>query len=421
MSSISHIANLANRPWDRCIALVDMNAFFCSIEQLDHPHYRGRAIGVTNGRRGTCIITCSYEARSYGIKTGTRLKEALQLCPHFIQVPARPERYAGVSTAIMKALEDITPDIEVFSVDEAFLDLTTCQRYWQLSARELGQKIKQIVFDASGGLLCSVGISGDKTTAKWAAKRQKPNGLTVVPPWQAEAALAPESVTELCGISMGIGRFLEARGVLRCGQMKELPISVLGSRFGNPGKRIWLMAQGKDPEPVQQVVAAPKTLGHGKVIPPDTKDFEVLRIYLMHMAYKVGRRLRKNELQAQTFAVSVRTNMGFLSTKYQTEVPTQDGHAIYQLCLRFLNHDWEGQGVHQVHVCGLDPQKANTQLDMFSGVDTKRGELNALIDAVNTKYGEFTLCPAPLIRRSDMPNVIAPAWKPFGHRESIDY
>src|SRR5579872_6050491 len=104
--------------WSRAIILIDMNAFFASIEQLDHPEWRGRALAVTNGKQGTCIITSSYEARSYGIKTGMRLKEAKRLCRHLIQVPARPERYVEVSRAIMDVLATLTPHIEIFSVDE---------------------------------------------------------------------------------------------------------------------------------------------------------------------------------------------------------------------------------------------------------------------------------------------------------------
>ncbi len=115
--------------WPRAIILVDMNAFFASVEQRDYPELQGRPIGITNGLTGTCIITSSYEARAYGIKTGMRVREAKQLCPDFIQIPARPHRYAQVSTAIMEALTTITPDMEVFSVDEAFLDVTHCQRF----------------------------------------------------------------------------------------------------------------------------------------------------------------------------------------------------------------------------------------------------------------------------------------------------
>src|SRR5690606_39546838 len=113
--------------WLRAIVFIDMDAFFASIEQMDHPELRGKPVGITNGAQGTCLITSSYEARAHGIHTGMRLREARKLCPEIIQCPARPERYAEVSTRIMHALQDISPDVEVFSVDEAFIDVTHCQ------------------------------------------------------------------------------------------------------------------------------------------------------------------------------------------------------------------------------------------------------------------------------------------------------
>lgn len=410
----------AMRLWPRMIALVDMNAFFASIEQRDNPVWRGRAVGVTNGQRGTCIITCSYEARSYGIKTGTRVKEARRLCSHFIQAPARPRRYAAISTAIMAALEAITPDIEIFSVDEAFLDLSRCQSLYGTDAWAIGRRVKRIVFEASG-LLCSVGISGDKTTAKWAAKQNKPDGLTVVPPSEAEATLAPVPVTELCGISGGIGRFLAGYGVKRCGDMKRIPISVPAKRFGHPGRRLWLMAQGKDPAPVEQEMAAPKTIGHGKVIPPDTRSPDVLRTFYLHMAEKVGRRLRKNQLQAQTFSVGLRTELGWLSNKYRTKIPTDDGCEIYALCQQFLVSAWGNEGGFQVQITALDLFPAGGLQDLFEQPDTRQNGINTVMDQVNSRFGEWALFRAPLVSRSEMPNVIAPAWKPYGHRESIEY
>ena len=111
--------------WKRAIVFVDMDAFFASIEQLDEPSLRGQPVAVTNGLRGTCIITCSYEARAMGVYTGMRVRDAQQLCPRLIQRPARPERYAQIATRMTDALrERISPDLEIFSVDEAFLDVT---------------------------------------------------------------------------------------------------------------------------------------------------------------------------------------------------------------------------------------------------------------------------------------------------------
>ena len=403
--------------WPRAIVLVDMNAFFASIEQRDRPEWRGRPLAITNGNQGTCIITCSYEARAYGIKTGMRLKEARRLCPDLIQCPAHPERYAETSAAIMEALLDITPDIEIFSVDEAFLDVTRCQRLLG-TPPYIAQLTKQSVFAASG-VLCSAGVSGDKTTAKFAAKLDKPNGLTVIPPWEAAQRLHDVPVTGLCGIAEGIGRFLAAHGVHTCGEVKRLPISVLARRFGNPGRRIWYMCQGQDPDKLQQDIPAPKSIGHGKVVPPDTRDRDVLLTYLMHMSEKVGARLRRHRLEALTFHIGLRTADGWIGDRLRCALPTSDGREIMGLCRTVINEIWNGQGIHQVQVTALDPVDNGKQLELFDAMDDAQQEVNVVMDSVNRRYGEFCIAPARLLNRSSMPNVIAPAWKPSGHRQTI--
>jgi len=403
--------------WPRAIILMDMNAFFASVEQLDRPEWRGRPVAITNGLQGTCIITCSYEARAYGIRTGMRLKQARQLCPGLIQSPARPQRYAAVSTAIMDALAEITPDLEVFSVDEAFLDVTHCQRLLG-SPEQIARLAKRRVFEVSG-LLCSVGLSGDKTTAKYAAKLDKPDGLTVIPPWEAEQQLMNVPVTKLCGIADGIGAFLAQHGVRVCGDMKHLPISVLARRFGNPGRRIWYMAQGRDPEQLQINVAPPKSIGHGKVVPPNTQDNKVLQTYLLHMCEKVAQRLRRHELKAMRFFIGLRTKDDWISNKLCSALPIDDGRQIMALCRQQLDEQWCGQRVHQVQVTALDPQPATGQIELFAQNTYKQDAINAVMDSVNLRYGEFSLAPGRLLNRSSMPNVIAPAWKPHGHRQTI--
>jgi len=403
--------------WPRAIILMDMNAFFASVEQLDRPEWRGRPVAITNGLQGTCIITCSYEARAYGIRTGMRLKQARQLCPGLIQSPARPQRYAAVSTAIMDALAEITPDLEIFSVDEAFLDVTHCQRLLG-SPEQIARLTKRRVFEVSG-LLCSVGLSGDKTTAKYAAKLDKPDGLTVIPPWEAEQQLMNVPVTQLCGIADGIGAFLAQHGVHVCGDMKHLPISVLARRFGNLGRRIWYMAQGCDPAQLQIDVAPPKSIGHGKVVPPNTRDYEVLQTYLLHMSEKVAQRLRRHELKAMRFFIGLRAKDDWISNKLRSAMPIDDGRLIMALCRQVLDEQWCGQGIHQVQVTALDPQPATGQIELFAGDTHEQDALNAVMDCINLRYGEFSLTPARLLNRSSMPNVIAPAWKPHGHRQTV--
>jgi len=132
------------RLWPRAIILIDMNGFFCICWTARQPELRGKPVVVTNGNQGTCIITCSYEARRYGIKTGMRLKDAKKLCPFLIQSGTHPEKYVEVSTQIMEALHAVTPDIEIFSIDEAFLDITHCQRLYS-SPIAAAERVKQIV------------------------------------------------------------------------------------------------------------------------------------------------------------------------------------------------------------------------------------------------------------------------------------
>ena len=404
--------------WPRCIAFVDMDAFFASIEQSDHPEYRGRPIGITNGLTGTCLITCSYEARAYGIHIGMRLKKARTLCPEVIQVASRPERYARVSTNIMAALQGITPDVEVFSVDEAYLDLTHCQGYWNLSPEAMGEMIRMHVHDVCK-LPCTVGISGDKTTAKYAAKQNKPNGLAIIPPWEAQDRLKNIPVIELCGVNRGIAGFLARRGAITCGEVAKLPVSVLGDRFGNPGRRIWQMCQGKDPAPVETRITTPKSLGHGKIMPPDTKDRDIIYMYLVHMAEKLGTRLRQHSLVAQKYYAGLRTLEGWIGdNRLKTTFPTNDSRPLIELCDRMIEECWHEEGVFQVQVSALDPRPAKGQCELFEEED-RYHKLNQVMDAINQRYGEFTLTRASLMHRSDMPNVIAPAWKPYGHRQTI--
>jgi DNA polymerase-4 len=397
-----------------------MNAFFASVEQRDFAELRGQPVAVTNGVRGSCIITSSYEARARGVRTGMRLKQARQLCPNLIQRPARPEVYAQVSTGIMLALQNVCPDIEVFSVDEAFVDITPCQKLYG-SPIKVAQLLKTAVIEASG-LACSIGLSGDKTTAKYAAKLHKPDGFTVILPWEAKQRLHDVPVTELCGIGPGIGKFLAGYGVTRCGQMQKLPIGILAQRFGNLGRRLWYMCQGEDPDPLHPDVAAPKSVGHGKVMPPNTRDRNVILTYAQHMSYKVGARMRKHQLEARTYWVGLRTEFGWLGQKARLDLFSNDERKIFQLCREVIALHWHDEGVWQIQVTALDPQPVAMQLDMFAGTPAEQqmqARLHAAMDGINTRYGAHTLSPARLLGRSDMPNVIAPAWKPDGLRQTI--
>jgi len=298
------------------------------------------------------------------------------------------------------------------------LDLTGCQSLYK-SPEHIGFLIKDTISQVSG-LTCSVGISGDKTTAKFAAKLNKPDGMTIIAPWEAEERLSKENVTELSGINKGIAGFLSKYGITQCGDMKKVPMSLIAKRFGNPGRRIWLMAQGRDPEPVITTVKEPKSVGHGKVMPPGTRDMNTILTFFQHMSEKVGARLRKHHFLSDTFFIGLKTPFGWLGTKQKIDNATDDGALIYDLCKQFIKSRYSGEECGQVQVTALNPTH-HKQQDMFvdESKKQKREALNTAIDKINERYGEFTVAPTRVIGRSEMPNVIAPAWKPTGHRKTI--
>lgn len=412
--------------WPRCIALSDQNCFFAAIEQRDFPELRGKPVCVTNGLGGTTIITSSYEARAFGIKTGMQIHDARKLCPHLIQRTTRPRVYAAVSTAIMEALAlHVTDQVEVFSVDEAFLDLSASQQLLGTPA-QMGALIKKTVFDASG-LLCSVGISSSKTIAKFAAKQNKPDGLTIIAPEQVQTVMQNVPVEQLSGINKGVKAFLNARGVYQCGDMKNIPVSVLAQRFGNVGRRIWLMAQGLDSDPVNTTLAAPKSIGHGKVLPPEARrSKQQLLSYYQHMSERVAARLRKHNMVANKFFIGALCREhpdrdSFAATVNSTA--NNDGKIIFDTCKKILTSHWRGQAIYSIQVTAIEPFQDVGQRDLFATPVIARQDnqaLNKAIDAANRKFGKNMVRKGLMIDELETPEVISPAWKPSGHRQTIN-
>ena len=398
---------------------------------------------MTNGTDGTTLITCSYEARAFGVKTGMRLYEARRLCPAIVQRPARPRVYAAVSTRIMRALVDLSPDIEVFSVDEAFIDVTHCQRLHGPPPR-MAYMARALIHQASDGLPCSIGVAATKLSAKVASELIKPNGLTIVPPAETRAWLRDIPMEKICGIGPHIAEFLARHGARSCGDVAALPLNLLVRRYGVVGKHLWLACQGLDTDPLVTTVAPPKSVGHGKVLPPRTTARRVIETYLRHMCEKVAARLRRYELQTGRLYVGLRYRAGGTEAVFEVPYGLPDGKAFFECARRLLDeqfmtrrtersevglHHWQGQAVTQVQITATHLKDAGGQLELFpadvvphAADELRRIRRAAAIDRINARFGEFTLAPAELLGRSAMPNVIAPAWRPDGMRQHIpDY
>jgi DNA polymerase-4 len=204
--------------WPRVVAHADMDAFYAAIEQMDNPDLRGKPIlvGPPSGRG--VVLTASYEARPFKVGSAMPMARAKQMCPQAIVVPPRFERYTEISKTVMGVFATFSPKIEAISLDEAFIDLTGAERLMG-DPRKIGQALKRAVREATGGLTVSVGISGTKFVAKVASDFDKPDGLTIVPPDEARAWLAPMPVSRLWGAGPVTVEKLHALGLKTIGDV----------------------------------------------------------------------------------------------------------------------------------------------------------------------------------------------------------
>ena len=178
---------------------VDINAFFAAVEQQCHPTLRGKPIFICgNPKTRTVVAACSYEAKAFGVKSGMSVGEALQLCPHAILVEGNPSKYIHTAIRIFAIIKEYSPQMEIFSIDEAFLDVTNTQHLFG-GPVEIAKAIKRRIKEEFG-LTCSIGIAPNKLLAKLASDMQKPDGLVEIKPDDVEATLRDLPVSELCGI-----------------------------------------------------------------------------------------------------------------------------------------------------------------------------------------------------------------------------
>ncbi|MDP6433358.1 MAG: DNA polymerase IV, partial [Candidatus Scalindua sp.] len=235
----------------RTIMHVDMNAFFASVEQQSKPSLRDKPVAVIGAQQRTVITTASYEARAYGVKVGMTVLEAKKLCPDIIFVAGNNKKYTDTCTRLVRLYADYTPLVEVYSVDEAFLDITG-SLYLFCEPEDIAVQIKRRI-RRDFGLTCSIGVGPNKLLAKLAGSMQKPDGFTIIHPGAVSEILEKLPVSELCGIGSRLERHLEAMGVKTCGELRRFSVKELENKFGIVGKRLHQMGLGVDESPVVPV------------------------------------------------------------------------------------------------------------------------------------------------------------------------
>lgn len=399
----------------KTIMHVDMNAFFAAVEQQSNPALRGRPIAVTGSEKRSIILTASYEARSFGVKTGMTKVEALGCCPQLTLVSANNRIYTHVSTEIMLLFHDYTPRVEVFSIDEAFLDLSGSLNLFG-GAERIAYLIKSRI-KARFGITCSVGIAPNKLLAKLASERHKPDGLTVFKPEEVSDLLEKMPIQELCGIGRRLGQQLHGIGIFTCGQLSRFPLAILRKKYGVVGDKLHAMACGIDPSPVvpAEESAPVKSVGHSRTLRDDLDDREAICAFLLQLAEMVGRRARRYRVSGRVVTLTLRYADFTTVSRQQVQPDYLDGsEQLYQASVQILDRLTIDQPVRLLGVRLSSLRFKTGQLPLFPE-ERRQYLLTEARDYVNNRYGDFTLMFGSLLeQKAKGSHVISPAWRPQG-------
>jgi DNA polymerase-4 len=288
----------------RAILHIDLDAFYASIEQRDHPEYRGKPVivGGSPDRRGV-VATASYEARLFGVHSAMPSRTALRLCPSAIFLPARFEVYRAVSQQIMVIFRRQTPLVEPLSLDEAYLDVTATIRDLDKAA-QLAREIKRQIREQTE-LTASAGVSYCKFLAKIASDRNKPDGLTVITPEEAPAFLDALPIEKFFGVGKVTAARLRDLGIQAGADLKRLGEERLRQLLGKHGSQLYRYACGEDDRVVESVRER-KSVGKEVTLERDIRDRGEMERLLERLATQVERRLVELELAGKTLTLKVR-------------------------------------------------------------------------------------------------------------------
>ena len=409
---------------------VDMDAFFASVEQLDHPEYKGHPVIVGGLSSRGVVATASYEARKFGVHSAMPISRAKKLCPHGIYVYPNMARYKEISHIIHKVMEEFTPIIEPLSLDEAFLDVTGITHKFT-GPKALGRAIKDRVFEETG-LIISAGLAPNKFLAKLASDLDKPDGLVVIPYGKEYESLANLPIKRIWGVGPSTERRLKDGGFSFIKDIQALPDeTALVPYVGNQARRVWELARGIDERPVEPDRQI-QSVGNEETYESDVEDPAVIDLELHYFANRVAKRLRKYGLMGHTVSIKVRyKDFKTVSRQKRLDSSTDQERVIYDTSVLLWNklmRDALSVKQEEQEVMGATPRpkfdnsilevpvkpirllgmtvsglstEAIVQDDLFSiKADEKDEKLSIVLDSLSSKFGEGAIMSGALWRRA---------------------
>ncbi|MBF0318890.1 MAG: DNA polymerase IV [Nitrospirae bacterium] len=400
--------------------LVDMDAFFASVEQVSNPALRGRPIAVIGAEKRTVVTTCSYEARRFGVKTGMSIHEARRHCPGLATVIGNNRKYAYTCKKLADIYHKYTPTVEIYSIDESFLDITQTNHLFG-GPIGTGEKIKADI-RAAFGLNATIGIAHNKLMAKLISDISKPDGLRHVMPEETLALLEALPVGKLWGIGKGIERKLNAMGIFTCGQLGRAPVPRLKGLFGIMGERLNAMGRGIDTQEVtpglKHGVEQAKSIGHSTTLPRDISSMPEIESCVLRLSEMAARRARKHRLMGSVVTATIRyKSFNTVSRQKKMNAHTNDTHVVYAQAMEIIRGERLREPVRLLGVSISDLIEDAGQMSLFGEINRRRALVEA-VDRVNDRYGEDTLMWALYARHKRPLVAISPAWRPDGVRRT---
>jgi len=381
---------------ERIILHLDLDAFFAQVEEVADPRIQGKPIFVVgHSLTSGVVLTANYEARRWGVKTGMSLHDAKKLCPFAELVPADCAKYADTSDQIFVHLGTYSPLVEIFSIDEAFIDITDTYFPWG-SPEGLALDLKRWVWE-NFHLTLSVGIAPNKLLAKLASDWQKPNGLFRIRPGEVDGLFKDLAIEELCGIGARMKSHLNQMGIFTAQDLGRFSEALLQERFGIMGSVLKRMGQGMDHSPVlcQDHTEEAKSMGHSYTLTRPTGDREEAFRYLLWLSEKAARRLRRRSYEGRVIHTVLRfSSFETVAKQHDLGFFTDHGGTIFEYAKKVTAQiDRPRQSLRLLGVSVSRLRPSGKEGWLFEEGPRQRRLLEAL-DAINDKYGEFSVRPA---------------------------
>ena len=382
-----------NMIMSRTILHLDLDAFFCAVEELRDPSLRGKpfAVGGRPEERGV-VASCSYAARRFGIRSAMPTSRALRLCPELIVISHHRGDYGGMSEKVMERLCDLSPQVEQISIDEAFVDVSDMREDPEKVARRLQKRVNDEL-----GLPCSVGVAANKLVAKVATevgkktarKGESPNAVTVVPPGNEAAFLEPLPADMLWGVGPKTAARLAGYGIHTIGDIARRPEADLVRWFGENGRDLARRAHGVDDSPVVTEHEA-KSISQEVTFARDLNDDKALAGTLRDLSAEVGHSLRKSGLVGRTVKLKLRwPDFTSLTRQVTLPQPTDQDEEIYTVALDLLGKvRSKGKAVRLIGVGVSGLGTPLRQMELWGAQGEKSRRLQEALDELHEKYGE---------------------------------